>query len=142
MFMRLYRLGFFGSKEGNAAIEFGLVAPMLVLGLVLMLDVGFALGERMELDRNLRAGVQASMSNVSDLDAIRDVVLAAADDPANITVTVNRTCSCGGVAVSCTAWCTPDEPAAVFINLSAVQNYDGMMLPPGTLVSQTHVQIR
>lgn len=130
------------NNDGVAAIEMGLIAPTLLLGLLLMIDVGLALAERMELDRNVRAGVQATMANVSDLSAIRDVILSTADDPDSLTVAVEQTCSCAGVAVACTDWCTADEPPSVFINISAVQDYAGLMLPAMTLDAVTHVQLR
>ena len=139
---RLCRSPFLKNHDGVAAVEFGLAAPMLFTGLLLMLDVGLAIGDRMELDRNVRAGVQATMVNVSDLTAIRDVILSTADNPDSLTVNVERNCSCGGVAVSCTAWCTTDEPPSVFINISAVQDYEGLLLPAMTLDAVTHVQLR
>ncbi len=128
--------------DGTAAIEFGLVTPMLVIGLVFMIDLGLAIGERMELDRNVRAGVQAVMTNVSDLDAVRDFILSTSDHPDALSVAVNKACTCGDSAVDCTAWCAADEPPSVFIELSAVQNYEGIMLPPMSLRSATHVQLR
>jgi len=141
--IRHFRLsGCLGNKDGNAAIEFGLAAPMFIVSLVLMLDVGLAVGDRMELDRNLRAGVQATMANMNDLDAVRDVILAAASEPDALTVAVERTCTCGGVAVSCVSWCTADEPPSVFVNMSAMQDFAGVMLPAMTLEAETHVQLR
>lgn len=130
------------NKKGNAAIEFGLIAPVLIVSLVMMLDAGFALGQRLELDRNVRAGVQATIASERDLNTIRDFVLSSSDDPAAMTVNVTKTCSCGGVAVACTDWCSADVPPAVFINISAVQDYDGVMLPPFTLNAETYVQLR
>ena len=142
MLTAVRRLRVWQNDHAIAAVEFGLLAPMLVLGLVLMLDVGFAIGQRMELDRNVRAGVQATMSNINDLTAVRDVVLSTADAPDELTVTVNRTCSCAGAAAPCTTWCAGGEPPSVFVNISAVQDYEGVMLPPITLDSDTYVQLR
>ena len=136
------RCRFWRNETGVSAIEFGLVAPMLALGLTLMLDIGLAVGQRMELDRNVRAGVQAAMSNISDLDAVRNLVLSTSEDPDALTVSVNRTCSCSGVATPCTQWCAVDSPPNVFVNISAVKDFTGVMLPTFALDSSTHVQLR
>jgi Flp pilus assembly protein TadG len=137
------RFGTFArSKSGNSAIEFGLTAPFLILALVTMLDVGIAVETRMEMDRNVRAGVQAAMSQINDPNAIRDFILAATNGSENVSINVNKTCSCGSTATSCTSWCSAEEPPSVFVNINAVQPYSGLMLPPFQLESETHVQLR
>jgi Flp pilus assembly protein TadG len=137
------RFGTFArSESGNSAIEFGLTAPFLILALVTMLDVGIAVETRMEMDRNVRAGVQAAMSQINDPNAIRDFILAATNGSENVSINVNKTCSCGSTATSCTSWCSAEEPPSVFVNINAVQPYSGLMLPPFQLESETHVQLR
>jgi Flp pilus assembly protein TadG len=137
------RFGTFArSESGNSAIEFGLTAPFLIIALVTMLDVGIAVETRMEMDRNVRAGVQATMSQINDPNAIRDFILAATNGSENVSINVNKTCSCGSTATSCTSWCSAEEPPSVFVNINAVQPYSGLMLPPFQLESETHVQLR
>jgi Flp pilus assembly protein TadG len=137
------RFGTFSrSESGNSAVEFGLTAPFLIIALIMMLDVGIAVETRMEMDRNVRAGVQAVMSQINDPDAIRDLVLAATNGSENVSVNVNKTCSCGSTATSCTSWCSAQEPPSVFVNISAIQPFSGLMLPTFQLESETHVQLR
>jgi Flp pilus assembly protein TadG len=57
---------FSGSNSGVAAVEMGIMTPFLVFGLVMMLDVGLAINERMNLDQDVRAGVQAAVSNITE----------------------------------------------------------------------------
>lgn len=141
---------FLRDESGVAAIEMGIFAPIFVVGVVLMIDAGMAIGARMELDRNVRAGVQAAMSNVGEPDAIRGVILAAADGSKALSnsgsdalsVDVTKTCACGGAAASCTDWCSADVPPSVFINISARQEYSGLMLSALRLESRSHVQLR
>ncbi len=130
------------SESGNSALEFGLTAPFLIIALVMMLDVGIAVETRMEMDRNVRAGVQAAMSQINDPNAIRDLVLASANGSEIISVNVNKTCSCGSTPTPCTSWCSAQEPPSVFVNISAVQPYSGLILPTFALESETHVQLR
>ena len=137
------RIGTFARNEsGNSALEFGLTAPLLIFALVMMLDIGIAVETRMEMDRNVRAGVQAAMSQINDPNAIRNLVLASTGGSENVSVNVNKTCSCGSTATSCTTWCSAQEPPSVFVNISAIQTYSGLLLTTFQLESQTHVQLR
>lgn len=129
-------------RSGNAAVEFATAAPFLLGALVLMVDVGMAVESRMEMDRNVRAGVQATMANINDLATIQTVIADAGAAAAGVTITVNRTCACGETASSCDSWCAGGEPPSVFINIAATRPFSGMMLPPFTLESETHVQLR
>jgi Flp pilus assembly protein TadG len=133
---------FSGSESGVAAVEMGLVAPILLFGLLLMLDVGVAVAERMDLDRNVRAGVQAAMAHINDPDAVKDVVVASLNGAQGVVVTVNKTCACGSTSTACTSWCSAQEPPSVFVNISAVKDYSGLWLLPIELKSETHVQLR
>jgi Flp pilus assembly protein TadG len=135
---------FSGSESGVAAVEMGLVAPFLLVGLLFMLDVGVAVGARMDLDRNVRAGVQAVMAHINDPDAVKDVVLASLNGAQGVSVTVTKTCKCGSTGTACTSWCSlqDQEPPSVFVNIFAVKPYSGLMLPAFDLKSEIHVQLR
>ena len=41
-------------EAATSAVEFGMLAPILIFGALLMVDVGMALGERMEMDEEMR----------------------------------------------------------------------------------------
>lgn len=135
-------LSFANCTGGNSAVEFGFVAPALISALVLMCDVGLALGARMEMDRNVRAGVQAAMSQINDLSVIEDMIRNASGGSDAVALNVSKICSCNGVSTECTNWCSADEPPSVFVNITATQSYAGVMLPPSILESETHVQLR
>lgn len=130
------------NETGTAAVELGIVAPILIVAFVLMTDVGLAVGTRMEMDRNVRAGVQAAMSQINDVDRIKQMILSSAGESENMSITVNKTCACGGAATSCNDWCSADEAPSVFVNISASQPYSGLMLPAFSLDSETRVQLR
>lgn len=136
-------LGRFATDRcGIAAVEMALVSPVLILGLLMMLDVGFAVRERLNLDHSTRTGAQAVMSNINDPAEISQIVLATANEPQNVTIAVNKTCACASTPVNCSNWCSAKEPPSVFLNISAAKQHDGFLLPPFNLESQTHVQIR
>lgn len=50
---------FGGDESGIAAVEFAIVAPVLVFMLLGMMDIGFAVSKRMALDSAVRAGAEA-----------------------------------------------------------------------------------
>ncbi|MDN3721613.1 TadE/TadG family type IV pilus assembly protein [Roseibium salinum] len=105
---------FFRDDRGVAAVEMALVAPFLILGLLLMLDVGIAVKERMDLDHSTRSGAQAAMANVNEAQQIADLVTASTNGAPGVTVSVVKTCSCGSVAVQCTSWCSAKVPPLGF----------------------------
>lgn len=130
------------SQSGVAAIEMGLLTPIILIGFLLMLDVGIAVAERMDLDRNVRAGVQAVMALTNDPKDVKDLVLASTNGTPNVSVAVSKTCACGNSAAPCNSLCSADEPPSVFLNISASKPYTGLILPTFNLGSQTHVQLR
>ena len=129
-------------RRGVAAVEMALVSPVLILGLLLMLDSGLAVQTRLNLDHSTRTGAQAAMSNINETTEISAIMLAATNDPTNVTVTVEKTCFCGDVEVACSNWCSATVPPSVFLNISAAKQHNGYLLPPFELESKTHVQIR
>lgn len=132
--------------HGVSSIEFAFLAPILIGGVLMMVDVGMAVAERMEMDRNVRAGAQAAMSLNNDSDAIRTIVLASAGSPDDLTVDVATGCFCASVAAACTALCASGEEPEVFVDISASQPFDGIvarhLLPELTLNSGTRVRLR
>jgi Flp pilus assembly protein TadG len=129
-------------ERGLSAIELGLLAPLLILGLLAMIDIGISWTTRMEMDRNVRAGAQAAMSLNNDGNAIRAIVLASAAEPEGLAVEVGRTCSCAAVAASCAATCSGGGAPSVFYAITARRDVDGIFLGERTLESTTRIQIR
>jgi Flp pilus assembly protein TadG len=127
--------------RGVAAIEFAIGAPMLILGLLAMIDAGMAAATRMEIDRNVRSGAQAAMSLNNDPAAIRSIVLAAAGEPADLAVDVAMVCACEDVDASCTVPCDSGEAPSVFFNIAAHRPFTGILVDL-EISSRTRVQIR
>jgi hypothetical protein len=115
---------------------------MIFLGLLTMVDIGRAITARMEMDRNVRAGAQAAMSLNNDLESIEGIILASTEDPDDLTVDVAMECRCTAVSAACATPCPDATAPAVFVAISALRPYKGILLPAQTLASQTRVQIR
>ncbi|MFZ5618542.1 MAG: TadE/TadG family type IV pilus assembly protein [Pseudomonadota bacterium] len=144
------------NASGSAAVEFAIGAPVLLVGLIIVTDIGLAISDRMNLDQSVRAGAEFAMNSVEDETTLEDMVKSAAtgaygaalndvnssDIP---TVDVTRTCECPdapGVSSSCTTLCTGDVPPSIYYDFLASKNYQGIFIPDFTLETEMTVQVR
>ena len=51
-------------------------------------------------------------------------------------------CRCADAAADCATPCADATAPAVFVEISALRPYEGIILPARTIASQTRVQIR
>lgn len=69
------------ADSGASAVEFALIVPFLAVLLMVLIDVGFALHQRMTMDHILRLGAEAAMQGQS-AEAIGAALQSAAQDHA------------------------------------------------------------
>jgi pilus assembly protein CpaE len=141
--------------KGVAAMEFGLVAPILFFGLLSAIDLGLAVNERMDVNHVLRAGAEAAI-NKSDEDVVLGIMAATAsqnmtasiDGQGNVGdlfLTVDQYCACPDateVAVTCSTICTGDVPTYVYYQIDGSKTYTGMFIPNISFTPSMRVQIR
>lgn len=147
---------FLRARSGSSAVEFAVGAPVLLIGLIIVTDIGLAVGERMSLDQSIRAGAEFAMNNVEDETTLEDMVRSAetgaygtalgdVDSSEIPTVDVTKICECPdapGVTVSCTNVCTGDLPPSVFYGFVASKAYQGIFIPDFTMQTEMKVQVR
>jgi len=127
------------AEAGTSAVEFALVAPVLVAGLMGMVDLGFAFERRMDMDGALRALAQRAMQDPG-LATLRDSASRLAQE-APYTLTVTAMCACVGEA-NCTEPCA-DPADLVGYRIAATANYDSLVTPASFDLSSTvEVQVR
>lgn len=98
-------------KAGGPAVEMAFVAPILVAGLVGVIELAMLAYDRMDMHAAIRAGSQYFMSGGNGLEEARDVIVKSwSDMPKETTVEVTRFCMCGQTPAVCTALC-PDGTA-------------------------------
>lgn len=145
-----------GADDGVSAVEFALLAPMLVFALLATVDLGFALAEHMTIDHVLRAGAQSATAagNASSIDQVLRITAAnnfavaapgAAGDDSSLALEVERLCSCAGqpdTAVDCSTTCPGEAPTQIFYALSGEKTYSGTVLPQFRLAPSLQVQVR
>jgi Flp pilus assembly protein TadG len=128
--------------RGASALEFAIGGPVLIFALLAMVDVGIAVGTRMELDRVVRSGAQAAMSLNNDATAIRAIALASTADAEGLGVDVAQQCRCAALENACTALCADGSAPSVFFVIAAEREQPGIILGSRDIVSQTRVQLR
>jgi pilus assembly protein CpaE len=139
---------------GASAVEFSLIAPVLIFGALLMVDVGMALGERMELDHIVRSGAESAMIK-HDEEKVLMVMQSSAAQSFTTTQTdtetqsaqpvllsANRYCACGEATSSCDVACATDQPPNVFFDIGAKKTYSGLLLPDLNFNAKMLVQLR
>jgi len=147
---------FLGDKSGSSAVEFAVGAPVLLIGLIIVTDVGLAVSDRMNLDQSVRSGAEFAMNNVESETTLEDMVKSAATgaygdqlndiDSSKIpTVDVTKTCECpgaSGVSVSCDQLCSGDVVPYIYYDFAASKDYQGIFIPNFTMATEMKVQVR
>ncbi len=145
-------------EGGVSAIEFALIAPLLVFGLLGTIDIGLAVRERMNIDTVLRAGAHGAMSDRGEefvLQIMRTTALenfsltqqeAGTTGKGLLSPEAHRYCACPSnpeSSVTCSTKCMgPISSPFVFYRLSAEKKYEGMILPIIGFNPSVQVQVR
>lgn len=134
--------------RGVSSVELALFAPFLFFAIAATLDLGLAAYERMTMDRLLRGGAQAAMSDPGAAH-VRAVIVASAESEfapdTEFDLTVTRFCACPiapDTAVPCTSACTDGQAARVFYRLAAEREYPSTIIPALDLAANARVQVR
>jgi Flp pilus assembly protein TadG len=142
------------AKGGNAAVEFGLIAPVLLGLLVPVADYGVYIYDDMQLHLAAQAGMEYAAHFGYDPTGITNATINAAT-PLDLTandVTVTQFCGCPDanynvvVTPNCSGNTVPrphcnNDPAqpivGVYVNVTATYQYHTLVNYPGTPPSQT-----
>ncbi|WP_229194777.1 TadE/TadG family type IV pilus assembly protein [Bradyrhizobium acaciae] len=115
-------------RRGVAAIEFGIMIPLLSLMVVSVTDIGLALFRKMQVENAAQAGAQYAIVRGFDTTGVSNAVTAATNSTA-ITASPNPIQFCGcptsaGVStVSCGAVCPSGAQAGTYAMVSAQGTY-------------------
>lgn len=124
-------------SRGVAAVEFAILAPVLVSALLLMADMGLAISQKMEMDSVLRTVAQISMTDPG-LAAVQAALDTLTDGGTfGATAALYCACSSGG---ACTEPCASGGAHVSYV-LVASGPYDSM-LTPFTLDLESQIEVR
>lgn len=130
------------SQRGNVAIEFAFIAPLFVVMILGVVDIGKLALERSDMLAAARSGSQYFMAGGTDTSRAETIINSSwTGKPADGVVSVTRVCRCAGVVSACDAVCASgDIPVSVAaIDLSA--NIDGVFISR-TFSSSDEVRLR
>jgi Flp pilus assembly pilin Flp len=145
-------------RAGTFAVEFGLIAPFLLVLLVAVGDLSLMLYRKMEIQNAARMATQYGtlrrpvQGDVTAIEAAARSNLPQswfADGSAEpATVSASLSCSCdGGVSISCNNVCPAPEIRATYLNVDITKTqptiFDYPLLPDRiVLVSRSSVRLQ
>jgi len=108
-------------ERGAAAVEFGLIAPILGALVALIFNVWTAENGLTQMHKALDAGAEYYMAGGTDDPTAQAVTLDAwPGHPDDASITATRACKCGDTVSVCTGLCAGTQtPPSVYVTLSA-----------------------
>ena len=149
MFAPMFRIFWLFRREeyGVAAVEMGLVAPVLMLAVVTMSDLGFAIHERLEIDQALRNGAQRAITDPGEtaVAAVLTLIEPTGAGMSSTTFTVDRYCACAETPTSeatCSTTCADNKPTSIFYELTGRREFTGFLMSTETITRTSVIQVR
>jgi Flp pilus assembly protein TadG len=125
-----------GDTSGVAAIEFGIIVPILVMMTVATVDIGMGFYRKMQVEDAAQAGAQWAIRNGFDSAGISNAVTSAIQGAPAISVSPAPVQFCGCAsgssisAASCGSTCPGGVQAGTYTTVSAQMTYN-TILPYG-----------
>jgi Flp pilus assembly protein TadG len=132
----------FRAREGNAALEFSIAAPILVVIFVPLIDIGMAVYQQMQVQDAAQAGAQYAMAHGWNSSAIQTAVTSATA-LASVSASPAPAKSCGCPddssvgAAACGSTCPDGRAAGTYVTVNAQATYTPLLPYPvlGTSVT-------
>jgi Flp pilus assembly protein TadG len=125
-------------RSGLAALEFALIAPFLATLLLVGADTWLTVSQNEDMRTALQSGARYYQTGGSD-DPTAQLVAQQAwpSKPADGSMSVARSCTCGSSPADCATLCAGSNPPSVFLTLTAQGTFSGLM--QSRVLSQTDV---
>ncbi len=138
---------FLKSENGVSAVEFAIVAPILILGVLSTADIGFEVSDRMEIDQALRNGAEAALDDPGTLvlQAVLEASPTTVTGPEAISWAIDRMCVCpesNSTSVDCFATCQDDQPTEIYYEIEGSRDAVRILLPQKVVSRSVSVQVR
>lgn len=115
-------------KAGVSAIEFALVAPVIVIVLLGIIEFGSTLFDRTDMHTAVRSGAQYVMNGGRDVDEAGNIVLMSwSTKPETGTVNVTRYCLCAEDEHACSLPCPDLSVPEGYIRIEASAMLGGLV---------------
>jgi len=137
-------------REGVSAVEFGMIAPAMIVLLAGLVDLAGAMQQTIRLENAARAGAQYAMSFPGDTAGIIAATAAAVGGTGATVAVVPAFCACPGgstATVSCEGTPCGGAPAGVYVGISITRPYAAIIgiggyVLPGTLSGTAVARVR
>jgi Flp pilus assembly protein TadG len=146
----LFRRRFGNDTRGVAAIEFGVLVPLLSLMVVSVTDIGLAIYRKMQVEGSSQAGVEYAIAHGFDANAISTAVAAATNSNViNASPVPIKFCGCatssGVSSMTCGGICPGGGMAGTYTIVSAQGSYSTIInyqIVPNSYVISTQSTAR
>ena len=119
---------FAADRRGLAAMEFALIAPILVATLVFGVDGWLQGTQTSQVRTAMHTAARYYETGGNDDPTASAVALAAwVAQPSDARLTVVRSCTCGSTPISCTTLCPGSNPPSAFITMTGSATYSGLI---------------
>jgi Flp pilus assembly protein TadG len=126
-----------GSQDGVrgvAAIEFSIVAPLLIFMLVGTIDAGTAIYRKMQVQNAVHAGTQYAMINGFNASGITTAITSASNMAVNSSPAPQQFCGCpsmsGVASIGCSSTCPGGSSPGTYVTISAQAYYNTLFRYP------------
>lgn len=139
------------TRRGTAAIEFALSAPVFVILLLGVVDVGLGAYRQMQVQDAAEAGALYAAINGWNPTGIETAVVNATGAAGMTAPAPTEFCGCpstsGVTTVACNATCSGAETPGVYVQINAALPYTNILPYPGlpipaTLTAQSTVRLQ
>ena len=139
------------AREGNAAVEFSIAAPVLAIIFVPLIDIGMAVYQKMQVQDAARAGAQYAMAHGWNSSSIQSAITNATALAVTVSPAPSKSCGCpDGSSVSaaaCGSTCADGQKAGTYVTVGAQVTYTPLLPYPAmgnsvTLSAQTTARIQ
>jgi len=106
--MNKNKRNYFQNEKGVAAVEFALIAPILMMILIGIIDFGMYINQKMHLENTARAAAEYVMKGGDEADVQSNVINVTdrlkVENEEDLNVEMENLCECdSGVKISCSA---------------------------------------
>jgi Flp pilus assembly protein TadG len=129
-------------ERGVSAVEFALTAPVLMVSVLGVVDIGNIVYQRSDMESALRSGIQYFMNGGDNLSRAEAVVNQAwTTKPDTVTVVADRFCLCDTTPHACNVLCDDDTYPASYNRLRATATFPGILMENSQEANQS-VRVR
>ena len=129
-------------QRGGAAVEFGLIAPLIGLVILTIAEGAIMATQWHQMRGAVHSSAQFVMGGARDPATVREVGLAAwSNKPAAGTLTVAQICKCGSGAGTCGVLCADKTQPDMYFTIQADADFNNPFYDHPVMVKQV-VRVR